>query len=56
MLCIYTHIIYGVCGIGSALLNAPRQGPALPPTACQTIHNVVPTPCQGLDSKKKRSA
>ena len=42
---------------GAKPLNTPRQGPALPITACQTIHNVVPTSCQRSGEKRKeRSA
>ena len=32
-----------VGGTGGTPLNAPRQGRALPPEACQTISNAVPS-------------
>ena len=43
-------------GRSEAQHNAPRQGPALPSTACQISHNVIPTSCQRSGEKKKKNA
>ena len=51
---VWNLYIPGVGGLGAALLNAPRQGSALPITACQTIHNVILTSCNGSAKKKKK--